>query len=427
MMRFFHILFLSLITSGLVAQEQQAQTVEAEHTRYARKIIDRLASDNFYGRGYIKDGHKKAAKFIKNEFTNIGLTPFTGSFEQFYDIKVNTFPDHVGFYVGEKRLKTGEDFIVHASCPTYNRAHEVVKIKKLPKKPSKKYTDKLVVVDESLINNAEDKASARSAVYNNIFGASGVVIAREKNLTHSFDQSQKDYPIIEVLKSKLPLIYNRMHIVVDAELKDVKAENVLGYVPGTEVSDSFIVFTAHYDHLGMMGSDVMFPGANDNASGTAMLLSLARYFKEHPARYSVAFIAFGAEEVGLLGSKYYVEHPKFSLSKIRFLTNLDIFGTGDDGIQIVNSTIYEKEYQMLANINERNKMLIPQIKTRGQAANSDHHPFHQKGVPSFFIYTLGGIAHYHNIHDKAETLPLTEFEDIFRLLAIFVGELSGER
>ncbi len=403
-----------------------AQEKEVGHTKYARKVIKKLSSEKLYGRGYVKNGHLLAAQFLENEFRNIGLKKFGNSHEQFFTIPaVNTFPDHAALYFGKQKLEVGTHFIVHATCPTYNQSHDAVRIKKIPKKPSKKYKDKFVIVDEALIKNSDNPKEVHKRVLENVFGASGVIISREK-LTHSYASKQAQAPVVEVLSSKIPLIAGDVHLIIDAELKEnVKAENIIGYIPGSEKPDSFIVFSAHYDHLGMMGLETYFPGANDNASGVSMILTLARYFMEHKPRYSIAFIAFGGEETGLLGSKYYTEHPLFSLSKIRFLINLDILGTGDDGIQIVNGSVYQQEFDAISDINTRNKNLLKQVKTRGEAANSDHYPFHKKGVPSFFIYTLGGIKAYHDVFDKEETLPLTEYEDLFKLLVIFSNELDG--
>ena len=89
-----------------------------------------------------------------------------------------------------------------------------------------------------------------------------------------------------------------------------------------------------------MGKDVYFPGANDNASGVAMLLNLANYYskKENQPKCSIAFIAFAGEEAGLLGSKYFSEHPLIPLNKMKFLVNLDLLGTGDEGMMVVNAT-----------------------------------------------------------------------------------------
>ena len=112
----------------------------------------------------------------------------------------------------------------------------------------------------------------------------------------------------------------------------------------------------------------------------------------------------------------------FPLNQINFLINLDLLGTGDDGIQVVNGSVYQSHFDKLVAINQQ-KNYLKDIKIRGKAANSDHYYFSEKGVPAVFIYTLGGIKAYHDIDDKAATLPLTEFEDCFRLITDFVVEL----
>ncbi len=136
----------------------------------------------------------------------------------------------------------------------------------------------------------------------------------------------------------------------------------------------------------------------------------------------MVFIAFGAAEAGILGSKYYVENPLFPLEKIKFVLNLDIMGTGDEGITVVNGTKHKKEFKKLSKLNKKHKYLS-KIKIRGQAANSDHYWFSQRGIPAFFIYTLGGIKAYHDVYDRAETLPLTEFNDVRELLVKFLSKI----
>jgi Zn-dependent M28 family amino/carboxypeptidase len=174
--------------------------------------------------------------------------------------------------------------------------------------------------------------------------------------------------------------------------------------------------------LGRVGN-AYFPGANDNSSGISMMLELANFYsqKENQPEYSIVFMAFSAEEAGLIGSKYYVNNPLFPLSKIKFLINLDLLGTGDDGVMVVNATKFSTQFKLLIQVNEDSK-LLPAVKQRGPAANSDHYYFTEKGVPAFFIYTLGGIAAYHDIYDKAETLPLTKFKEVFSLLTGFIAK-----
>ncbi|MEN8203855.1 MAG: M20/M25/M40 family metallo-hydrolase, partial [Bacteroidota bacterium] len=165
-----------------------------------------------------------------------------------------------------------------------------------------------------------------------------------------------------------------------------------------------------------------FPGANDNASGIAMILNLAKHFSENPPAYSMVFMALGAEEIGLLGAKAFTEDPTFDLDRIKFLVNFDLAGTGDEGIKVVNATVHQREFDLLSVLNTE-KDLLPAVSSRGPACNSDHCMFHQKGVPSFYIYTLGGIQAYHDIYDRYETLPLTEFVDYCTLMISFFDHL----
>ena len=201
-----------------------------------------------------------------------------------------------------------------------------------------------------------------------------------------------------------------------------KTGNICGIVKGTRKPDSVIMFTAHYDHLGGMGSKTYFPGANDNASGVSLLLSLARYYGQHPQPYSMAFICFSGEEAGLLGSKYFTENPLIPLPGIRFLVNLDLLGTGEEGIMVVNATVYPKEYGVLKKLNDQNHYLV-KVASRGKAANSDHYFFTEKGVPAFYIYTMGGIRAYHDVFDISKTLPLNEYNNVFKLLVGFNAAL----
>ena len=116
----------------------------------------------------------------------------------------------------------------------------------------------------------------------------------------------------------------------------------------------------------------------------------------------------------------YVHNPVFPLTDILFLVNLDILGTGDEGITVVNGAVHTKEFELLSKINNEREYLV-KVKKRGKAAISDHYPFSEANVPCFYIYTMGGIKAYHDVYDVPETLPLTEFEDLFRLLTDFVA------
>ena len=97
-------------------------------------------------------------------------------------------------------------------------------------------------------------------------------------------------------------------------------------------------------------------------------------------------------------------------------------GTGGEGGTIVNGGVYQDYFNKLNQINLKENYL-PTLKKRGKAANSDHYWFSEQGVPSFFIYLMGGINAYHDIDDVSKTLPLTKFEDTFRLIRDFISKI----
>jgi aminopeptidase YwaD len=366
-------------------------STNAQDISYNRKIVDTLTSPYFWGRGYTKDGMKKAADFLSGEFKNTGLLPLDKkTFLQKFSFSVNTFPGKMEVEVNGKKLVPGIDFIVGAD------SH------------SGKAAGKLDHRDSATFVDAENK----------------IVVKLENKLTWDAAQTQEDYDLIQLDKKRFTEFPKNIKINIEAKLiKKFDAANICAMVTGTEKPDSFIFITAHYDHLGGMGSETYFPGANDNASGVALLLSLAKYYAAHPQKYSIGFILFAAEEIGLLGSKYYTEHPIVPLKNIRFLTNTDLAGTGEDGMTVVNATIFEKEFTLMNKINNENKYLVS-IGARGKAANSDHYWFTEKGVPSFFFYTKGGIAAYHDVFDKAATLPLNEQADLMQLMIKFNESLQ---
>ena len=154
------------------------------------------------------------------------------------------------------------------------------------------------------------------------------------------------------------------------------------------------------------------------------MLDLATYFVDHPQRYSLVFIAFGAEEAGLIGSLNYVKKPVVPLASTRFVFNMDLMGSGDKGATIVNGSIYKDEYEALTKINTENDYL-PLIKSRGKAANSDHYFFTEVGVPSFFIYLMGDYTFYHSPNDSPKNLQLGQYYDrSFQLVRDFIIHLN---
>lgn len=401
----------------------------------AHKIVDTLASPYMGGRGYVDDGNKRAADYLDAQYKSIGLLPFGDSYNQKFEYAVNTYPTAYIVSVNGEMAEPGADYIIMPSTPTMKGNYPVVRFdrsiltdsNKLKAFLSHNYNQTFILVDDSGVSNNPKEKELWEEMRFNPFKARGVIILCDK-LTEETSQTVDNFAVLNALR-KSPFRYATT-ISIDVKNKLIKnfpTQNIIGYIKGNTRPDSFIVFTAHYDHLGKMGS-IYFPGANDNASGVAMLLTLANYYSKHPdsLRYSIAFMAFSGEEIDLLGSEYYTEHPLFPLSHIRFLINMDIMGTGDEGITVVNGTIYKSAFDDLVDINNTDHLLAL-IKPRGETANSDHYYFYKNHVPSIFIYTMGGIKAYHDIYDRRETLPLTDFDQVFKLLRQFTSDINQRK
>ncbi len=410
----------------------QCTCLIAQDLTYAKKAINRLCSPEFHGRGYENDGNKIAAAFLHKELKSLGLKKFNNSYYQKFSISVNTFPNEVSFSLSGKQLELGVDFIMSGSSPPLEGKYNTILLNQEFVSDARRLelffmsdlSNHFLVLDIEDYENTEAKKIIELIIKYNLFGAVGVIELTDKNISYTPSARQYNFPHIYLDRNKYKNPDNYTNSIIRSKyLPEYRTQNVIGYIEG-EIDD-FLVFSAHYDHLGRVGNDIYFPGANDNASGVAMVLALAKYYsslKQKPY-YSMAFMFFGAEEIGLLGSKYYTDNPFFPLGKIKMLTNLDMVGSGDDGITIVNGSVFKKQFNLLDSINNSRKYL-PSISTRGEAANSDHYYFYVKNVPSFFIYTEGEYKEYHNIYDKAEYLPLNEFKDLFRLLRDFYHQFA---
>jgi len=405
-------------------------SVFSQDITYARNVIDTLTSSFFNGRGVVNEGEKKAANYLANEYQKLGLKQFDATYFQTFTYPINTFLGELSVSFEETKLIAGKDYLVDAKSGSLAGTFKLVWYNK-DNVPSKKelkklahinfFSNKFIVIDDEGVEKGNELFELLKI---NVFGAAGIIKLENKKLTQGLSSTYHDFAILRIKRESIHRDYLSITVEINQKLESkYQSQNVIGYVEGTEFSDSFIVVSAHYDHLGSMGNDVFFPGANDNASGVAMLLNLAyHYTHKDPPKKTVVFIAFGAEEAGILGSKFFVEHPTFSLTKINFVMNLDLLGTGDDGVMIVNGAILPQQFEMLEKINAENNY-VTAIKKRGKAANSDHYWFTEKGVPAFFMYTMGGITAYHDVDDVAKTLPLTKFEDCFRLIRDFLDEL----
>ena len=202
------------------------------------------------------------------------------------------------------------------------------------------------------------------------------------------------------------------------------ATNLVALVPGTARPDDVLLVSAHYDHLGVMNGAV-HPGADDNASGVAILLQVAAYVAAHPLRQSVVFVAFDGEEQGLQGAKHFVAHPPIDLKRIRLMVNLDMVSRSDTASIVASGAAFDPTLKDLVNRAAAGRQLKvafghdrPPATPGGEADwthQSDHGPFHDAGVRTLY-YGVEDHADYHKPTDTADRIPRPFFSEVAELV-----------
>lgn len=398
-----------------------SNNVNAQDKVYALNCVKTLSSPEYHGRGFVKKGDKKAAKFIQNELKKWGVKPFNKTYQQKFPIDINTL-HKAEFSLDKKNVVLGEDYLIHAASSSLKGDYKLYYPAKfsIEKYSKEDHKNELFVLDTFNYKSTELIENYHNIIGSGVFkNAAGVVEVKNKKLMQTQRTYEFGFPLIQIKKEAWDSTAQSAQVNIKSKLiKAYQTQNVIGYIEG-EV-DSFMVYGAHYDHLGRIAKDVYFPGANDNASGVSTVLSLAKYYHDHniKPKYSIAFILFSAEEAGLLGSLYYTEHPSFPLSKIKFMFNLDMVGTGIKGLSIVNGKENMKASELIESINQEHEY-FEKIFIGKRSANSDHHFFDKAGVPAVFFFTRGGPRFYHDIFDRSATLELNKLEEIIKLLIQF--------
>ena len=237
----------------------------------------------------------------------------------------------------------------------------------------------------------------------------------------------------------------KSNVTIDIKRPEEKtsAENVLGYLEGTDLKDQLIIISAHYDHLGKHGNEIYY-GADDDASGTSAVMELAKAFsiaeKEgHGPRRSILFMAFSGEEKGLMGSEYYAENPVFPLDSTVANLNIDMIGRIDekyagnpDYVYIIGS---DRLSTQLHKINENanatyTKLELDYTYNKPDDPNrfyyrSDHYNFAKKNVPVIFYFN-GMHADYHKLTDTTDKINFDAMDKRARLVFFTAWQLANQ-
>ena len=397
----------------------------AQDLSHYKKIVKELSSAKYQGRGYAEDGANKAGKYLAKEFAKAGVDevicqPFT--------LNINTFPGKMEVSVDGKKLIPGVDFTLREFNPGLKGEFKIYYIDTLNYNPDKIFADLespeykgAFVVCDFMFTYKHSK-DFRKIASKAECSCSGMLYTWEEPLKFykAYGEKVREKPILWV-KPSFPK--DAKTIKVDMEnkfLENYECFNVIGKVEGKS-HDSCYVFTAHYDHLGKLGKKTYYPGAHDNASGTATIVTLAAHYAKNQPEYDMYFIAFSGEDSNLHGSEWYVEHSLAPLSQIKYLINLDMIA---DNNPLQYCEVSKEGMRGFATFEQVNaeKGYFKAMDRHEIDGNSDHWPFALKNVPCIFLMNEGGDAYkyYHTVYDTYKNHIFTNYEPIFKLVRDFI-------
>jgi Zn-dependent M28 family amino/carboxypeptidase len=406
-MRKFFLTGLLISTTILVFGQQVDKIINSKDVE---RIISVLAADDMQGRKTFTPGIEKAAAFIAEEFKKSGVQTFEkGStyFQSFTMVKTqpvktvakidDTLAESKNIMLisclSELEINEHSGFEVrkiNAADNLFNTASALVNEKK----------NMLVFVDESFANNF----SRLSFLKRNIF--------------------KTDNSVVFVLGSSVPVKYS---FEFTQDVTEQSLSNMVAVLPGKSKKDEYVIFSAHYDHIGIgkpLDGDSIYNGANDDAAGTTAMMMLAKYFKAlNNNERTIIFVAFTAEEIGGFGSQYFSR--QLNPEKVVAMFNIEMIGTDSKwGKNSAFITGYEKTD--MGAILEKNlegsafKFYPDPYPQQQLFYRSDNATLARLGVPAHTISTskMDNEPNYHKASDEVKTLDLENMTEIIKAIAL---------
>ena len=433
MNRFGKILFIFLLIISQVsfAQKQKKKSPKINKADMAivtnlQTHIGFLADDKLEGRRAGTNGEKLAREYIGNEFSKSGLQPkgsegFYQPFEIYEGKQINS---STHFIINNNYLASEKDFFPLAYSPDISM--EALPAIAVQETDMPWFYDLKEGLEENKDNPHFDiddyvKANVKKAKSR---GASAIILyntsaIEDKLQFNSKDKSELlDIPVVYVTKDAAKKYFSDISATLDMKLKidigDKKrtGNNVVGYLDNKAAST--VILGAHFDHLGYgedgnsmlrTGEKLIHNGADDNASGTAALIEMARILKNSKQKNNnYLFIAFSGEELGLNGSKYFADNPTIDLKQVNYMINMDMVGRLNDSTNVLTVGGYgtSPQWSSVINLNEKKSPFVIKIDSSGTGP-SDHTSFYRKDIPVLFFFT-GLHTDYHKPTDDADKI-----------------------
>ena len=438
-----------------------------------------LTSSEFDGRLPGSEGYNKAAQFVADKFSKLGLKPAGDEkYFQYFNVEYNKIESPAIFksIVDGDTVngEIGKDFVLRGFTGSNKFTLPVVFCGYGLSRPDLNYDDyaginvknKIVIVfkqNPKWKNDDKDWGTnypREKSLVAKKKGAKGILFISLPNdekpqpligsVMHGDGEQPIDFPQLHISleaanrllsrtgfsisdvqtkidEKKKPLSMNlatKAQVEVNAIYeKNAKTMNVVAMIEGSDpkLKNEFVVIGAHLDHVGSQAG-LLFPGANDNASGSAGVLEIADAFVKggiQPKR-SVVFVLFASEEQGLNGSKHFVESWKNGYDKIIAMINLDCIGYGDS-IQVGNGKSAPKLWEIANQIDETS--FNSMVDRTWSGGGADATPFFEKDIPCLYFVTTNSYDHLHLPSDKVETLNPILFEKVVKLAHLTALEI----
>lgn len=470
----YRLLFLAVVLS-LSCNAKRNEFSNPEITQAEIKYhVEFLASDSLKGRAPGSEGNNIAAKYIQDEFKSYGLKPLGEDkkyFQQFEIVTGLKAGEKNELIFGDKKFEAGKDFRPLAYSADTVAEGEVVFAGYGISASDNKYDDyeKINVKDKIVLilryspegDNPHGNYYKHAPLRKKVGlaaekGAKGLLIATGYEdgedelvrLEYEIGHGNYGIPVMSINRntamdilgytepqfrelqkkinsSKKPNSFETKSIVrmnSQVIVERAKTQNVIGWHEGTdpELKKEFIIVGAHFDHLGMGGSNSMYRGepaihngADDNASGTTAMLELAQKLSTQKLKRSLLFIGFTAEEMGLVGSKYFAEHPTADLKQAVTMFNFDMVGRLKENQLIIHGMGTSPGFtQMMNDLNKSYNFTLT-LKQDGNGP-SDFATFYQKDMPVIAYFT-NLHSDYHKPSDDADKINLEGEERIAKM------------
>jgi hypothetical protein len=409
----------SLFFTGLlvVCFQAHSQTLPVFSESEVSRIENILAADEMQGRKVFTPGIERAAAFIQKEFSNAGLKPLAGSEDGYRQSFTMAGPDSVEVSATLDGYPVDKNNIVAFSAGSSLTITPADHYQKLYVKKGadfravvSKYLgavqNSLVLVDTSFAKNFARLARSHGPQFE---GAGNRVF---------------------ILTTLDPQQYT---IQISQKIKKLGLTNLVGIIRGKSKPDEYVIFSAHYDHLGIGNADQkgdsIYNGANDDASGVTAVITLANYFHMlHNNERTLVFVAFTAEEIGEYGSAYFSK--KLNPDMVVAMFNIEMIGTeskwGRNSAYITGFDKSDMGVILQKNlVNSQFKFYPDPYPEQGLFLRSDNASLAKLGVPAHTISTskMDSEKYYHNQGDEVETLDLNNMTEIIRAIGLSAGSI----